>query len=100
MFQADFKTGTTSDTAAPTIQGSYPDTNATSVPVSLGAVSVGFSKDMNASTITTSTFYLSIGSTAINGSVEYDSIGRQALFLPKYSEHWSEATISMMPRIQ
>src|SRR3989344_3367215 len=83
MFRADFKTSATTDDVAPTIMGSYPDNSASNVPVNVGAVSVGFSKDMNSSTISTSTFYLSIGSTAINGTVEYDPIGRQAMFIPQ-----------------
>lgn len=83
MFVADFKSGTTSDTTAPTIIGSYPDNAATNVPVNIGAINVGFSKDMSASTITTSTFYLSVGSTSVNGTVDYDAIGRQAFFMPQ-----------------
>jgi hypothetical protein len=83
MFMSDFKTGATSDSVAPTVTGSYPNTNDTNVPVNLTAINVAFSKDMNASTISTSTFYLSIGSTAVNGTVEYRGIERQAFFVPK-----------------
>lgn len=82
-FMTDFKTGTASDTAAPTVLGSYPDNGATGVPVNVGAISIGFSKDMDVSTITTSSVYLSIGSTSVNGTIEYRGLERQAYFLPK-----------------
>jgi len=83
MFMSDFGTGATSDTDAPTIIGSYPDNGATSVPVNIGAINIAFNKDMNSSTISTSTFYLSIGATTVNGTVEYRGIERQAFFIPK-----------------
>src|SRR3989338_5919443 len=82
-FMGDFKTSATSDTAAPTIVGTFPDTDATSVPVNVGAVSVGFSKDMDVSTLTSSNIYLSVGSTTVNGTLEYRPLERQAYFLPK-----------------
>ncbi|MFA5954625.1 MAG: carboxypeptidase regulatory-like domain-containing protein [Patescibacteria group bacterium] len=83
MFQADFKTGTGADSNPPTVVGSYPDNAATNVPVNVGAISVGFNKDISASTITTTTFYLSVGSTSVNGTVQYDAVGRQAMFMPQ-----------------
>ena len=82
MFTAEFKTSATSDTAAPNIVGSYPSAGDTGTPVNIGAISVGFSKDMDMSTITSSNVYLSIGSTAINGTVEYRGVERQAFFIP------------------
>lgn len=82
-FISDFKTGAGADTTAPTVIGSYPNNGDTNVPVNIGAINAAFSKDMNASTISTSTFYLSIGSTAVNGTVEYRGIERQAFFIPK-----------------
>ncbi|MFA6096167.1 MAG: Ig-like domain-containing protein [Candidatus Paceibacterota bacterium] len=83
MFMSDFKTGTTSDIIAPTVLGTYPDNGATAVPVNIGAISMSFSKDMDVSTITTSTVYVSIGSTAINGTMDYRGLDRQAYFIPK-----------------
>lgn len=83
MFMDDFKTGTASDTAAPTVLGSYPDSGANNVSVNVGTVSVGFSKDMDISTITTGTVYLSVGSTVVNGTVEYRGLERMAYFVPK-----------------
>lgn len=83
MFTAEFRSGASSDTTAPTVVGSFPDNGATAVPVNAGAISVGFSRDMDVSTITTSSFYLSVGSTAINGAVDYRPMERQAYFIPR-----------------
>lgn len=83
VYQSDFKTGTTSDTAAPTIIGTYPDQGAASVPVNVGALSIAFSKDMDISTLSTNTLYLSIGSSAVNGTMEYRPLERMAFFVPK-----------------
>lgn len=83
IFSGDFKTGTGADSAAPTILGSYPSDAATSVAVSVGAINVAFSKDMDASTISSSSFYLSVGSSVVNGTVEYRPAERMAYFFPK-----------------
>ncbi|MFH2062565.1 MAG: carboxypeptidase regulatory-like domain-containing protein [bacterium] len=83
MFTGEFKTGTGTDVGAPTVTGTFPDASATNVPVNLNAVNVGFSKDMDASTISTSTVYLSIGSTSVNGTVEYRPFERTAFFVPR-----------------
>jgi len=83
MFMSSFTAGSTSDTAAPTVVGSFPDSNATNMPVNMGAVSVGFNKDLDSSTVTTNSVYLSIGSTNVNGTVQYRPLERQVLFIPK-----------------
>lgn len=83
IFSGDFRTGTGPDVAAPTVLGSYPSEAATSVPVGVGAINVAFSKDMDASTISSSTFYLSVGSSVVNGTVEYRPAERTAYFFPK-----------------
>lgn len=83
MYSADFRTGTGSDSTAPTITGSYPAAGATGVSVSVGAVGVSFSLDADPSTITTETVYLSVGSTHVNGSVEYRPLERRAVFTPR-----------------
>ena len=82
-FMAEFQTGTTSDTAAPTVVGSYPNNGDTNVPTSLAAINVGFNKDMSAGTITSATVYLSIGSSTVNGTTEYNPLDRQAFFVPQ-----------------
>ena len=83
FYTSEFTTGTGSDVAAPSVVGSYPDNLATSVPVNVGAISVGLSKDMDSTTISTSTITLTVGSTTVNGAVEYRTLERQAFFTPK-----------------
>lgn len=83
VFISDFKTGTGTDTGNPAVTGSFPSDGATNVAVNFGAASVGFSKDMDISTINANTVYLSIGSTTVNGTVEYRSFERQAYFVPQ-----------------
>ncbi|MDP2642392.1 MAG: S-layer homology domain-containing protein [Candidatus Peregrinibacteria bacterium] len=85
MFKAKFTTSSGADSGVPSVVGSYPNTGDTGVPAALGAVNIGFNKDMDPSTITTSSFYLSVGSSTINGSVEYSPMERQAFFMPKSS---------------
>ena len=83
FYTMEFTPGTSTDTGAPAIVGSYPSSNDTSVPVNVGIISVAFSKSMDSSTITTSNITLSVGSTSVNGTVTYDDLARQALFAPK-----------------
>lgn len=83
MFRADFNTGTTSDTGAPTKLGSYPDTGATGVPVNLGAIMVAFSKPLDPSTVSTSTVSLAIGSSTVSGTASYDDTKNAVMFMPK-----------------
>jgi hypothetical protein len=83
MFMSEFRTSSSSDNGAPAVVGSYPDTSATNVPVVLGAINVSFSKDLDASTISASTVKLEIGSTTVNGNVEYRPMDRAIYFMPK-----------------
>lgn len=63
-------TTATSIVVAPTVIATTPDDNVTNVP-SNRKIMVTFSTPMNAATITTSTFTLSIGGTDVNGTVAY-----------------------------
>ena len=83
FYTLEFTTGTGGDTAAPTVVGSYPSNGDTGVQVNVGAMNVGFSKDMDPSTISTSTITLTVGSTSVNGTVEYRPLERMAYFLPR-----------------
>ncbi len=83
MFVSKFKTGSSADTGAPSVAGSFPDSGATNVQTALASVNVGFNKDMDASTITASNFYVSTGSSTINGSVVYKATERQAVYIFK-----------------
>ncbi|MBI5465733.1 MAG: Ig-like domain-containing protein, partial [Candidatus Kerfeldbacteria bacterium] len=82
-FQADFTTGTATDIGAPSKLGSYPDNNATSVPVNSGAIMVAFNKALDPSTISTSTVSLAVGSSTVSGTVSYDDTKNAVLFTPK-----------------
>ncbi|MBI5465969.1 MAG: carboxypeptidase regulatory-like domain-containing protein [Candidatus Kerfeldbacteria bacterium] len=83
MFQADFNSGTTTDSGAPTKLGSAPTGGATGVPVNTGSIMVAFSKPLDPSTVNTTTVSLAIGSTTVNGTVSYDDSKNAVFFMPK-----------------
>lgn len=85
MYMAEFLTGTSQSVSAPTITGSFPDNAATSVPVNTPNVGVGFSIDMDPSTISSDSVQLTVGSTVVNGTVEYRPLERQVVFVPRGS---------------
>lgn len=70
---------TTKDTSLPTVNATDPLNNATGVATNK-AVTLTFSKPMDPSTITTSTFLLKQGTTAVAGTVSYS--GNTAKFTP------------------
>jgi len=74
-----FTTSAAPDLTPPTVVSTTPVSNATGVATSQ-AVGVTFSEAMTASTITTSTFTLKQGTTAIAGTVSYS--GTTATFYP------------------
>jgi hypothetical protein len=67
------------DNTPPTVVSVVPASNATSVAVN-ATITASFSEAMNASTITSATFTLYKGTTAVTGSVSYS--GTTATFLP------------------
>jgi hypothetical protein len=71
----------TVDTAAPTVVSRYPASGATGVVLDT-VVTATFSEAMNASTITTSSFTLKIGTTPVSGSVSYNAGTYTATFTP------------------
>ena len=73
-----FRTAAATDNTALTVLGISPATGSSSIPRS-SAITVGFSKDMDPSTITTTTITLS-GS--IVGTVTYNPASRSATFAP------------------
>ncbi|HUQ48067.1 MAG TPA: Ig-like domain-containing protein [Gemmatimonadaceae bacterium] len=77
------KTFRTVDTSPPTVTSVTPANQSTAVSINT-AVNVVFSKDMDASTITTSSMTLSLSSTGaiVAGSVAYDAASRTASYLP------------------
>jgi len=80
--EADYATDSfTVDVTAPTVVSRYPASGATGVLVTT-TVTATFSEAMNASTITTSSFTLKIGSTPVSGSVSYNAGTYTATFTP------------------
>ena len=72
-------TGSTPDTTAPTVSATVPLNAATSVAINT-AMTATFNEAMDPLTITTSTFTLKHGATAVSGSVTY--VGLKATFRP------------------
>ncbi|MDP2946188.1 MAG: Ig-like domain-containing protein, partial [bacterium] len=94
MYQADFSTGSGSDTGAPAVIGSTlqsytavtPCTGAnvcvSGVPTNIGVIELSFSKDMDSSTINSSNITLKSGTTDVSSTVSYDSMSRSAKVTP------------------
>jgi hypothetical protein len=81
-FSWTFTTASLADVTAPKVLSSAPAANATSVAVNSKAT-VTFSEAMNPATITSATFTVKQGSTAVNGTVTYT--GTTATFTPSSS---------------
>ncbi|TLM73892.1 hypothetical protein FDW81_07505 [Pseudarthrobacter sp. NamB4] len=73
--------GGSADTTAPTVTGTSPAGGATGVAVSVN-VTGSFSEAMNASTITSTTFTLTAGTTTVPAAVTYNSTGSIATLDP------------------
>src|SRR2546421_454411 len=69
-FSWSFTTGATPDTTAPTVSATVPANAATRVAIS-GNVAATFSEVMNPLTISTATFTLKQGTTAVAGTVSF-----------------------------
>jgi len=78
-FAWTFTTGATPDTTAPTVTGTINVNGATGVPVNT-KVGATFSEAMDPLTITTTTFTLRQGTTAVSGAVTYSGVN--AVFTP------------------
>jgi uncharacterized protein (TIGR03437 family) len=74
-----FTTGAAPDLTPPTVISTVPTTGAINVPVNFG-LSATFSEAMNPLTISTATFTLMQGSTAVPGTVSYSGV--TAIFNP------------------
>ncbi|MFC1900531.1 carboxypeptidase regulatory-like domain-containing protein [Chloroflexota bacterium] len=96
IYRAEFDTGSDIDSSgAPQIKGTnlemyrtdpggeigVADT-LTDVPVNMGVIEIGFSKDIDPTTITRTTITLKVGTTLIKGSVRYKTLDRVATFSP------------------
>lgn len=82
-YRAFFKTAAATDTTAPTVMGAYPATGATGVSRSV-IIGAGFSEDMDASTVNSSTIRLTKTSdgSPVAGTVAYNPQGRGVSFAP------------------
>ncbi len=74
-----FSTGTAAIAILPTVISTYPVNAATGVPFNQ-KIAVTFSENLNATTLTTSTFTLMQGTTPVSGFVSYS--GTTAIFAP------------------
>ncbi len=74
-----FTTGTITDVTAPTVSATNPASGATAVPINQ-SITATFSEAMNSTTITTTTFTVLQGVTAVAGTVTY--AGMTATFTP------------------
>jgi len=94
MYQADFSTGSGSDTGAPAVLSSTlqsytvagtctgADVCISDVPTNVGVIELSFSKDMDSSTINSSNITLKSGTTDISSTVSYDSMSRSVKVAP------------------
>ena len=95
MYQADFQTGSGSDTSAPTVLSTTLQTYTSTapcatgvnvcvsgVPTNVGVIEVSFSKDMDASTINSSNITLKSGNTSVSTTVSYDPLSRSVKIVP------------------
>jgi hypothetical protein len=78
-FVWSFTTGTTTDVTAPTVSSTNPANAATGVTLSQ-KIAATFNEVMDSSSITTTTFTLKQGTTAVAGTLSY--AGRTATFTP------------------
>lgn len=76
-----FTTATPVDTTPPTVISTTPANNSTGQPTAV-TITAQFSEAVDPTTITTGTFAVGTGQTAINGTVSYDAGTRTASFTP------------------
>ena len=74
-----FTTGAASDLTAPTVTSTYPDVNATNVPIDR-SVSTLFSEALDPATVGAGTFTLTAGGVSVDGNVSYG--GNSMVFNP------------------
>lgn len=74
-----FTTGVTTDIVSPDVNATYPDSNATSIPLNRD-ITATFNETIDPSTVNSTTFTLSAGVTPVAGTVTY--VGSTAIFNP------------------
>ncbi|MBI5022879.1 MAG: carboxypeptidase regulatory-like domain-containing protein [Candidatus Magasanikbacteria bacterium] len=85
-YQSDFDTSSsaTGDLTAPTVDNTVPADTATGVST-LKPIIFSFSEAMNPTTVTENSVLVKLGSSAVAGSLTYDSNNWTATFIPNYS---------------
>jgi len=84
MYKSDFNTGSSTDTTAPTVNGTIPAASATGVSPTAPIVVV-FSEAIDPSTITDSSLSVKLGSSVLAGNLTYDTTSWKATFVPTYA---------------
>ena len=79
QFTLGFRTASGVDTTKPKVLGVFPSPGASSVALPVSDISIGFSEDMDASTINTTNITIS---PVVTGTVTYDGMSRTAHFSP------------------
>ena len=82
FYWSEFEVGTSSDSAAPTVLGSWPANGATGITVNPGMMTIQFSEGMDPATINSNTITLKRGTSAVTGNINYDPMSQSASFSP------------------
>jgi hypothetical protein len=82
FYWSEFEVGTTSDSTAPTVLGSWPANGDTGIAVNPGIITIQFSEGMDPSTINSNTITLKRGTSAVTGNISYDPMAQSASFSP------------------
>ena len=90
-----FITEAAPDTTPPTVISTSPANGATDVAIN-SAITATFSERMDASTITTDTFTVSVGGSVVSGTVSYNTGQKKATFTPSSNLSNSTAYTAMI----
>ncbi len=82
QFMVNFTVADVTDSTAPGINGSWPDNNATGVPLDFGFVDIGFNESLEPGNVNTATVTLKTGTSTIPAVVKYDSMSQSIKVIP------------------
>jgi len=82
FYETDFNVGSSADSTAPSINGSYPDNAATDVPLDFGFMDIGFNEALDPSTVDGRNVEMTVGSSSVPATVSYDSMGQRLNIYP------------------
>lgn len=83
FFRADFETGSSQDTTAPTALGSWPSDGDSGIAVNPGNFYVQMSENLDPSTVNTNTMSFKRGSSLTNAEIRYDSLAQSIYIIPR-----------------